>query len=85
MHRLSHKTIGICRSLECNTMIFSRLPLLVEVWHKDKSARDLLIGVASLHLSDVLTAEKTRFLGPHGEQCWRQTFNEKAPVLSIQG
>ncbi|XP_069818747.1 centrosomal protein of 120 kDa isoform X2 [Dendropsophus ebraccatus] len=64
---------------------FLRLPLLVEVWHKDKSAKDLLIGVARLHLANVLTTEKTRFLGPHGEQFWRQTFNDKTSVLSIEG
>ncbi|XP_075692280.1 centrosomal protein of 120 kDa [Rhinoderma darwinii] len=64
---------------------FLRLPLLVEVWHKDKSAKDLLIGVARLHLSNVLTTEKTRFLGPHGNHCWRQTFNEKASVTPIEG
>ncbi|XP_073532916.1 centrosomal protein of 120 kDa [Phyllobates terribilis] len=64
---------------------FIRMPLLVEVWHKDKSAKDLLIGVTRVHLSNVLTTEKTRFLGPNGDNCWRQIFNEKAPVLSIQG
>ncbi|CAJ0956517.1 unnamed protein product [Ranitomeya imitator] len=64
---------------------FIRMPLLVEAWHKDKSAKDLLIGVARVHLSNVLTTEKTRFLGPNGDSCWRQTFNEKVPVLSMQG
>ncbi|XP_077147170.1 centrosomal protein of 120 kDa [Ranitomeya variabilis] len=64
---------------------FIRMPLLVEAWHKDKSAKDLLIGVARVHLSNVLTTEKTRFLGPNGDNCWRQTFNEKVPVLSMQG
>ncbi|XP_072272132.1 centrosomal protein of 120 kDa [Pyxicephalus adspersus] len=64
---------------------FLRLPLLVELWHKDKLAKDLLLGVARLQLSNVLTSEKTRFLGPHGEQCWRQTFSEMAPVMAIEG
>ncbi|XP_040271889.1 centrosomal protein of 120 kDa isoform X2 [Bufo bufo] len=64
---------------------FLRMPLLVEMWYKDKSAKDLLIGVARLHLSNVLTAEKTRFLGRHGEHCWRQTFSEKVSVVSIEG
>ncbi|KAM4710500.1 centrosomal protein of 120 kDa [Discoglossus pictus] len=64
---------------------FFRLPLLVEVWHKDKMAKDVLLGVASLHLSNLLTSEKTRFLGPHGDQCWRQTFCERAPVMAIDG
>ncbi|KAM3937125.1 centrosomal protein of 120 kDa [Leptodactylus fuscus] len=64
---------------------FLRLPLLVEVWHRDKSAKDLLIGVARLQLSNVFTTEKTRFLGRQGEHCWRQTFHEKASVLPIEG
>ncbi|XP_056393317.1 centrosomal protein of 120 kDa isoform X2 [Hyla sarda] len=64
---------------------FLRLPLLVEMWHKDKSAKDLLIGVARLHLSNVLSTEKTRFLGPHEEQFWRQNFNDKTSFMSIDG
>ncbi|GCC24528.1 hypothetical protein chiPu_0002929, partial [Chiloscyllium punctatum] len=64
---------------------FFRLPLLVEVWHKDKMAKDLLLGVARLKLSNVLTAEKSRFLGPSGDQCWRQTYSERIPVIATQG
>ncbi|ETE61854.1 Centrosomal protein, partial [Ophiophagus hannah] len=47
---------------------FCRLPLLVELWHKDKTTKDLLLGVARLQLSKVLSMEKTRFLGGNGEQ-----------------
>ncbi|NWH71143.1 CE120 protein, partial [Piaya cayana] len=64
---------------------FFRLPLLVELWHEDKTAEDLLLGVASLQLSNVLVSEKTCFLGGNGEQCWRQTFNETASVTAAQG
>ncbi|NXS58217.1 CE120 protein, partial [Brachypteracias leptosomus] len=64
---------------------FFRLPLLVELWHKDKTTKDLLLGVARLHLSDVLASEKTRFLGGNGEQCWRQTCNETVGVTAAQG
>ncbi|XP_068278587.1 centrosomal protein of 120 kDa isoform X2 [Nyctibius grandis] len=64
---------------------FFRLPLLVELWHKDKTAKDLLLGVARLQLSNVLTSEKTRFLGGNGEQCWRQTCNETVSVTQAQG
>ncbi|KAF1613908.1 UNVERIFIED_CONTAM: hypothetical protein FQV15_0015342, partial [Eudyptes pachyrhynchus] len=64
---------------------FFRLPLLVELWHKDKTAKDLLLGVARLQLSDVLASEKTRFLGGNGEQCWRQTCNETVSVTAAQG
>ncbi|NWR67802.1 CE120 protein, partial [Bucorvus abyssinicus] len=64
---------------------FFRLPLLVELWHKDKTAKDLLLGVARLQLSNVLASEKTRFLGSNGEQCWRQTCNETVSVTAAQG
>ncbi|NXK99118.1 CE120 protein, partial [Mesembrinibis cayennensis] len=64
---------------------FFRLPLLVELWHKDKTAKDLLLGLARLQLSNVLASEKTRFLGGNGEQCWRQTCNETVSVTAAQG
>ncbi|KAK2513448.1 Cep120 [Columba guinea] len=64
---------------------FFRLPLLVELWHKDKTAKDLLLGVARLQLSNVLASEKTRFLGGNGEQCWRQTCNETVSVTAAEG
>ncbi|NXG30134.1 CE120 protein, partial [Dromaius novaehollandiae] len=64
---------------------FFRLPLLVELWHKDKIAKDLLLGVSRLQLSNVLASEKTRFLGANGEQCWRQIYNETISVTAAQG
>ncbi|KAL8203468.1 UNVERIFIED_CONTAM: hypothetical protein K2H54_055030 [Gekko kuhli] len=64
---------------------FFRLPLLVELWHKDKMTKDLLLGVARLQLSNVLTMEKIRFLGANGEQCWRQIFSETVPFTAAQG
>ncbi|NXH03752.1 CE120 protein, partial [Loxia leucoptera] len=64
---------------------FFRLPLLVELWHKDKTAKDLLLGVARLQLSNVLASEIIRFLGGSGEQCWRQTCNETVSFTAAQG
>lgn len=64
---------------------FLRLPLLVELWHKDRLAKDLLLGVARLQLSNVLTSEKTRFLGPHGDHCWRQTCIGMTPFMAVEG
>ncbi|KAM6222568.1 centrosomal protein of 120 kDa [Rhynchocyon petersi] len=64
---------------------FLRIPLLVELWHKDKMSKDLLLGIARIQLSNILSAEKTRFLGANGEQCWRQTFSESVPVIAAQG
>ncbi|XP_032482488.1 centrosomal protein of 120 kDa isoform X4 [Phocoena sinus] len=64
---------------------FLRIPMLVELWHKDKMSKDLLLGIARIQLSNILSSEKTRFLGSNGEQCWRQTFSESVPVIAAQG
>ncbi|KAM7320314.1 hypothetical protein ACRRTK_020757 [Alexandromys fortis] len=64
---------------------FLRIPLLVELWHRDKMSKDLLLGIARIQLSNILSAEKTRFLGANGEQCWRQTYSESVPVIAAQG
>ncbi|MBN3316948.1 CE120 protein, partial [Atractosteus spatula] len=61
-----------------------RLPLLVEVWHRDKSSKDLLLGIARIQLAHVLTTEKTRFLGQSGDQCWRQTYTERVTVTAAK-
>uniref|UniRef100_A0A2K6GAH8 Centrosomal protein of 120 kDa n=1 Tax=Propithecus coquereli TaxID=379532 RepID=A0A2K6GAH8_PROCO len=62
-----------------------RIPLLVELWHKDKMSKDLLLGIARIQLSNILSSEKTRFLGSNAEQCWRQTYSESVPVIAAQG
>ncbi|XP_027959496.1 centrosomal protein of 120 kDa isoform X2 [Eumetopias jubatus] len=64
---------------------FLRIPLLVELWHKDKMSKDLLLGIARIQLSNVLSSEKTRFLGSGGEQCWRQTYSACVPFITAQG
>ncbi|XP_008836949.1 centrosomal protein of 120 kDa isoform X1 [Nannospalax galili] len=64
---------------------FLRIPLLVELWHKDKMSKDLLLGIARIQLSNILSSEKTRFLGSNGEHCWRQTYSESVPVIAVQG
>ncbi|XP_012583500.1 PREDICTED: centrosomal protein of 120 kDa [Condylura cristata] len=64
---------------------FLRVPLLVELWHKDKMSKDSLLGIARIQLSNVLSSEKSRFLGSNGEQCWRQTYSESVPIIAAQG
>lgn len=64
---------------------FLRVPLVVEMWHREPSSRDLLLGTASVQLSLLLTAEKTRFLGPSGHQHWRQTHSDRIPFFKAQG
>ncbi|KAF7641678.1 hypothetical protein LDENG_00274810, partial [Lucifuga dentata] len=60
---------------------FLRVPLVVEVWHRDSNSRDQLIGRASVQLSRLLSADRTRFLGSSGEECWRQTLQDWIPVI----
>ncbi|XP_066130298.1 centrosomal protein of 120 kDa isoform X2 [Saccopteryx bilineata] len=64
---------------------FLRIPLLIELWHKDKMSKDLLLGIARIQLSNILSSEKTRFLGSNGQQCWRQTYSESVPITAAQG
>uniref|UniRef100_A0A7N8Y2D7 Centrosomal protein 120 n=1 Tax=Mastacembelus armatus TaxID=205130 RepID=A0A7N8Y2D7_9TELE len=59
---------------------FLRVPLAVEVWHRDSTSRDQLIGRASIQLSHLLSSERSRILSSTGEQTWRQTHQDQIPV-----
>ncbi|XP_074527425.1 centrosomal protein of 120 kDa [Halichoeres trimaculatus] len=63
---------------------FLRLPLVVEVWHRDSSSRDQLIGRASVQLSHLLSSERSRLLASSGEEGWRQTHQDRIPVIQTQ-
>uniref|UniRef100_A0A3B4VQM9 Centrosomal protein 120 n=1 Tax=Seriola dumerili TaxID=41447 RepID=A0A3B4VQM9_SERDU len=58
-----------------------RVPLVVEVWHRDPTSRDQLIGRASVQLSHLLSSERSRLLASTGEQSWRQTHQDRIPVV----
>lgn len=60
---------------------FLRVPLVVEVWHRDSTSRDQLIGRASVQLSHLLSSERTRVLSSTGEHSWRQTHQDRIPVV----
>ncbi|MFT7797369.1 centrosomal protein of 120 kDa isoform X1, partial [Arapaima gigas] len=64
---------------------FLRIPLVVEVLHRDTNAEDLLLGTATVQLSNLLTAEKIRFVGQFDQQYWKQTFSETVPVVRARG
>ncbi|XP_042337137.1 centrosomal protein of 120 kDa-like, partial [Plectropomus leopardus] len=57
------------------------VPLVVEVWHRDSTSRDQLIGRASVQLSHLLSSERIRVPTSTGEQSWRQTHQDRVPVL----
>ncbi|XP_056232486.1 centrosomal protein of 120 kDa [Seriola aureovittata] len=63
---------------------FLRVPLVVEVWHRDPTSRDQLIGRASVQLSHLLSSERSRLLTSTGEQSWRQTHQDRIPVVKAQ-
>ncbi|XP_024909675.1 centrosomal protein of 120 kDa-like, partial [Cynoglossus semilaevis] len=63
---------------------FHRVPLVVELWHRDSNSRDQLIGRASVQLSHLLSSEKKRVLTSSGEQSWRQTHQDRIPVFRPQ-
>uniref|UniRef100_A0A8C4H5A1 Centrosomal protein 120 n=1 Tax=Dicentrarchus labrax TaxID=13489 RepID=A0A8C4H5A1_DICLA len=60
---------------------FLRVPLVVEVWHRDSTSRDQLIGRASIQLSHLLSSERSKLLASTGEQSWRQSHQDRIPVV----
>ncbi|XP_019615262.1 PREDICTED: centrosomal protein of 120 kDa-like isoform X2 [Branchiostoma belcheri] len=64
---------------------FTRIPIMVEVWHKDKISQDALVGVARISLNSIITAEKARFVNAQGVSGWRQSHSTRIPVLSVDG
>ncbi|XP_016353863.1 centrosomal protein of 120 kDa-like [Sinocyclocheilus anshuiensis] len=61
------------------------VPLAVEMWHREPSSGDVLLGSVSIHLSRLLSAEKTRFLDPSGHQHWRHSCSERIPIMKADG
>ncbi|XP_050974099.1 centrosomal protein of 120 kDa [Labeo rohita] len=64
---------------------FLRVPLVVEMWHREPSSRDVLLGSVSIQLSRLLSSEKTRFLDLSGQQQWRQSCSERIPIMKADG
>ncbi|XP_060894833.1 centrosomal protein of 120 kDa [Labrus mixtus] len=63
---------------------FLRVPLVVEVWHRDTTCRDQLIGRASVQLSHLLSSERSPLTASTGEEGWRQTHQDRIPVVTSQ-
>ncbi|XP_073676007.1 centrosomal protein of 120 kDa-like [Garra rufa] len=64
---------------------FLRVPLMVEMWHREPSSGDVLLGSVSIQLSRLLSSEKTRFLDSSGQQRWRQSCSERIPITKADG
>ncbi|BFY97039.1 hypothetical protein BsWGS_00079 [Bradybaena similaris] len=65
---------------------FARVPLVVEVWHRDRQlSQNTLIGSAKLTLSLVTCADRTRIMNSSGVPGWRQEASDRVPVVSADG
>ncbi|XP_057211725.1 centrosomal protein of 120 kDa [Triplophysa rosa] len=64
---------------------FLRVPLLVEMWHRDSSCPDVVLGSVSIQLSHLLSSEKSRSLDASGRQRWRQCVSERTPITAAHG
>ncbi|XP_072038302.1 centrosomal protein of 120 kDa-like isoform X3 [Amphiura filiformis] len=64
-----------------------RVPLLVEVWHRDSYSKDVLLGIARVSLAGILQAEKARVASAHvgGPEGWRQICRESACAETTEG
>ncbi|KAK2186531.1 hypothetical protein NP493_197g03000 [Ridgeia piscesae] len=64
---------------------FVNVPLLVEVWDKEKQkSQTTMIGATQLSLSNVLTSEKTRAVHANGESGWRQLWSGHVPFFTAE-
>ncbi|KAJ7339657.1 hypothetical protein OS493_006064 [Desmophyllum pertusum] len=63
----------------------TRVPVIIEVWHKDSMAGNVLIGVSSASLATVLTAEKVQVLA-QGKAVtgYRQIYSERILILATE-
>lgn len=60
---------------------FLRVPLIVEVWHRDKQlSKDVLLGTARLPLGNIITADKMRIASKTGSIGWRQACSDRVTV-----
>lgn len=65
---------------------FLRVPLLVEVWHRDHQlSTNVLLGSARLPLGQIVVADKIRIMGQNNLTGWRQEFADRIPVMSADG
>ena len=44
--------------IKIGLLLFSSVPLIIEVWNKSETMKDELLGIAQVQLSNVLLTEK---------------------------
>lgn len=62
----------------------TRVPLVIEVWHKDSMAGNVLIGVSTALLASVLSANKVEVLTQGQVTGYRQIYNERIFILTTE-
>ncbi|XP_015753947.1 PREDICTED: centrosomal protein of 120 kDa-like [Acropora digitifera] len=62
----------------------TRIPLVVEVWHKDNMAGNVLIGVCTTSLATALAADKIPVVAQGRETGYRQIHSERALILTAE-
>jgi len=62
----------------------TRVPLIIEVWHKDSMAGNVLIGVCSTSLASVLAADKMQVLSQGKVTGYRQIYSERVLILTTE-
>jgi len=63
----------------------TRVPLVIEVWHKDNMAGNVLIGVSSASLATVLAADKVQVLSQAKEVTgYRQIYSERVLIFTTE-
>jgi len=63
----------------------TRVPLIIEVWHKDNMAGNVLIGVSSASLATVLAADKVQVLSQAKEVTgYRQIYSERVLIFTTE-
>ncbi|KAI0208621.1 DUF3668 domain-containing protein [Lamellibrachia satsuma] len=64
---------------------FVNVPLLIEVWDKEKQkSQTSMIGATQLPLSNVLSSEKTRAVHANGDSGWRQLWSGHVPFFTAE-
>ncbi|XP_061172082.1 centrosomal protein of 120 kDa-like isoform X1 [Saccostrea echinata] len=62
---------------------FLRVPLIIEVWHRDKQlSQDVLVGSGQLPLDQIITTDKFRVSSNTGSTGWRQTFHDRLGITA---
>lgn len=62
---------------------FLRVPLVIEVWHRDKQlSQDVMIGTGELPLDRIITTDKFKVSSSTGSPGWRQTFHDRLGITA---